>query len=87
MLAKKRSTLCSPRQISEPSHWRMVAYTGYPSCWGGIGVFAKGAGGGGSPPVLKKIRAKRRKFGQNAENSGKITKFGPKFDGFFIFLK
>ena len=39
----------------------------------------QGAGGGGSPPVLKK-------FGQNAENLGKITKFGPKFWWLFSFF-
>ena len=47
----------------------------------GIGVFAKGAGGAAAPPVLKK-------FGQNAINSGKITKFRAKFlTAFIIFLK
>ena len=44
-----------------------------------IGVFAKGAGGAAAPPVLKK-------FGQNAKNSGKITKFWAKILTAFLFF-
>ena len=46
-----------------------------------IGVLAKGAGGAAAPPVLKK-------FGQNAQNSGKMPKIRAKYlMGFFIFRK
>ena len=45
----------------------------------------QGGWGGGSPPSFKKIRAKCPKFGQNAQNSGKMPKIWAKYlMGFFL---
>ena len=54
-------------------YWNKVPYATF------IGVFAKGAGGAAAPPVLKK-------FGQNAINSGKITKFRAKILMAFLYF-